>query len=55
MLTHLMLLPAHADLLHAAVLLRSHLLEHEDNEMMRPFCVGNPGFTNPHNGQPMCA
>lgn len=20
-----------------------HILEHEDNEMMRPFCVGNPG------------
>jgi bilirubin oxidase len=31
-----------------------HLLEHEDNEMMHPWCVGNPGYTNPHTGRPMC-
>uniref|UniRef100_A0A383WPG8 Uncharacterized protein n=1 Tax=Tetradesmus obliquus TaxID=3088 RepID=A0A383WPG8_TETOB len=31
----------------------SHLLEHED-EMMRPWCVGNPGYTNPKTGRPMC-
>ncbi|WIA16509.1 hypothetical protein OEZ85_013187 [Tetradesmus obliquus] len=31
-----------------------HLLEHEDNEMMRPWCVGNPGYTNPETGKPMC-
>ncbi|KAF6257813.1 hypothetical protein COO60DRAFT_1460964 [Scenedesmus sp. NREL 46B-D3] len=31
-----------------------HLLEHEDNEMMHPWCVGNPGYINPHTGEPMC-
>ncbi|WIA36699.1 hypothetical protein OEZ86_007976 [Tetradesmus obliquus] len=33
-----------------------HLLEHEDNEMMRPWCVGNPGYPDPkHPGMQMCA
>ncbi|WIA31275.1 hypothetical protein OEZ86_002177 [Tetradesmus obliquus] len=32
-----------------------HLLEHEDNEMMHPYCIGNPGYTNPHTNMPMCA
>jgi FtsP/CotA-like multicopper oxidase with cupredoxin domain len=29
-----------------------HILEHEDNEMMRPYCVGNPnaGACGQHNG-----
>jgi hypothetical protein len=27
----------------------SHLVEHEDNEMMVPFCFGQPGYTDPHN------
>jgi hypothetical protein len=39
----------------AAATICSHLLEHEDNEMMRPYCVGNPGYINPHTGKPMCA
>lgn len=31
-----------------------HLVEHEDNEMMRPWCVGQPGYTNPQTRTPMC-
>jgi hypothetical protein len=27
----------------------SHLVEHEDNEMMVPFCFGQPGYPDPHN------
>jgi hypothetical protein len=27
----------------------SHLVEHEDNEMMVPWCVGQPGYKNPKN------
>ncbi len=27
-----------------------HILEHEDNEMMRPYCVGNTPACREHNG-----
>jgi FtsP/CotA-like multicopper oxidase with cupredoxin domain len=27
-----------------------HILEHEDNEMMRPYCVGNSAACQQHNG-----
>jgi FtsP/CotA-like multicopper oxidase with cupredoxin domain len=27
-----------------------HILEHEDNEMMRPYCVGNSAACDQHNG-----
>jgi FtsP/CotA-like multicopper oxidase with cupredoxin domain len=26
-----------------------HILEHEDNEMMRPYCVGNTAACQQHN------
>jgi FtsP/CotA-like multicopper oxidase with cupredoxin domain len=28
-----------------------HILEHEDNEMMRPYCVGNTAACQQHNGE----
>lgn len=28
----------------------SHILEHEDNEMMRPLCLGQPNYTDPRDG-----
>jgi FtsP/CotA-like multicopper oxidase with cupredoxin domain len=28
-----------------------HILEHEDNEMMRPYCVGNSAACQQHNGE----
>lgn len=32
-----------------------HLLEHEDNEMMVPFCFGSPTYPDPRRpGQLMC-
>ena len=32
----------------------SHLLEHEDNEMMLPFCIGQPGHKDPKTGENIC-